>query len=555
MSSLPKRVWVSAAVLALLSLSVCVSAIYFAEAADQNSLDANAPDANALDITIAKRQTLSAEGVMAQRKIAEVDDLMRKMRFVGLGVMRVNDQLAVAKYLFNAEEAREAAGFKADYTKVNENAGKAKAVAEQAFEIFDEITLLKETTGRLPADINTEVVWDIYYTAESEMKSERYEVAGGKVEEAYEKMSELQSGQARASAFYSATTKNIFTFLESNWAVLLAVFGTPLLLFAAFYSRINRFILAKRIGRMEKEKKVIDMQIMDAQARYFEKGDISETLYRTRTEVYNSLRREIVRKEALLEEEMKKTSGRLVADVRKGFAEKIKSLKKGEGRGNGKVNDARRESGGLAENGGRWAARGGGDIRSETVREGILPGEGLRKADGGLMANAGEWLAEKIKGLKREKEKKADARGGGRGGLAGAGRWAAKEAEKKPVPAEKPERMGRERGLAGIRGGFGGKIKSLKITGEAGKEQAGGAGEGKGGRWAAKEAGIGAPHYERPKRAGSGLLSGIRKGIGKKMRSLKKRKGIDNKDAGSRRDGKDGSTEKRGRWAAKDGEK
>ena len=262
---------------------------------------------------------LSSVAKASKRNIENADEAVRKMAQEGLPRTRVKDTVLIAENLFEVAVQNERDGKTPDYDAANKKAGEAIELSEKAFQVSDELNLLKETIESLEEGIDWAPAIALYEAAEEELENQRYDLALGKIDETYDKILELQSIEARTSAMYAAASKNVTTFLIENRIALVFIIGLPIILYVIFKNRIRRLRLEKKIRRLEQEIKVVDEQIKKIQREYFEKGTLAESTYQIREEIYGEKVRSLNREIAVTREEIEKTKKGKLLKLKKTF--------------------------------------------------------------------------------------------------------------------------------------------------------------------------------------------------------------------------------------------
>jgi len=255
-------------------------------------------------------EDLSASATITHRKIIRAKGTISKLTEEGLATTRVRDTVQLAENIFEATALKEQSGQIVDYSVANEKADEAIALSQKAFQAKDELAVLKESIDAIGEGIDVSPVIEIYELGIQELKDQRYELAIVKVEEAYEKLVEIQSVEARTSAMYSAASKNITTFLIENRLLLAALIGGPLALYLMFKDKIKTYTLERKIDGMNVEISVLQSQIKKSQKEYFVDGTMPESTYGVREKVYGEMIRNLNRDIALIKEEIEKSKVR-----------------------------------------------------------------------------------------------------------------------------------------------------------------------------------------------------------------------------------------------------
>jgi len=247
--------------------------------------------------------TLSDEAIEISDALELAEKNMNEMLAKNISVTRYNDTLTLAKEIYNAQLILEKTGSGADYSFVREKLSELGYIKEQAFRALDELNALKLAINQAE-EINKTIVIEMYEQAKTEFKAERYEECLALIDKTYEKISELEAIETKFKAFYEATSRNIVTFLMKWWKELVILLSVIILTIVLTYNRIMCKIIQWKINNLKTRKLSIKKLIKETQREYFEKGKISETVYRIRTKKYAEFIRDINRQIPVLQEEL-----------------------------------------------------------------------------------------------------------------------------------------------------------------------------------------------------------------------------------------------------------
>jgi len=228
---------------------------------------------------------------------------IQEMMNSNFGVLRVNDTLNRIEQLFEAQFALQEKGAIPDYFLVIEGAKEIAEIKKTAEETFDELNALESGLE----DISKESeVYTLFNEAKIEFKDERYGKVTELVEEAYIKIDEEKSVQAKVGVVYTASTKTIFGFLKRNWKILTFTIIFITLFYLIFRKKIAIFLIDRKINELNFEKGVLKNLIEKTQYEYFHLFKIPEELYQIRIEKFGELIRDMDRQIPLLLERKEK---------------------------------------------------------------------------------------------------------------------------------------------------------------------------------------------------------------------------------------------------------
>ena len=283
----------------ILLLTTCIAEEILEELADETAEETAAADDS----------YISREGTKAKLKIESARGELSKMKAAGLSTNRVADTIETAEQLFEAEKIKDLEGMNPDYESVTKKAKEAISLSDQAFDVLDEFTVMKEIIEESKETLDMDEMNLLIADAERELRDERYEKAVEKIEGIYTRMDEMQSIAFRTTAMYSAATDRLREFVVAFYKELALLIGTPIVLFLVFRKKIKKSRIRRKIKNLELQKDVITEQIKQSQRDYFEKGLISETMFHVRENVFAELIRDITQQVSSLAEEEKRIDG------------------------------------------------------------------------------------------------------------------------------------------------------------------------------------------------------------------------------------------------------
>ena len=289
-------------VLAVLLFVLFVSSSCFA--LDVNKLDANSSPVKDLSVFVASQSAVDAKSLLDGLD-ASVSDMNAK----GFGTARVSDEVFVAKQLYENSLNREKQKLSADYSQVRLKIDSASALIALAYQASDELAAFKLTVASADKSLDLNTVNSTLALAQQEFNDQRYEKVIDLVNAGYEQLNELQSLQAKANAAYEAARKNLEGFLFDNWQIILGVIVVVVVLFLGLRKRVKKYFLVREIGANDAEIGVLKDEIKRAQEKYFVEGNLAESEYGIKMNIYSEKIRDLNRVNALCTEELEKLKG------------------------------------------------------------------------------------------------------------------------------------------------------------------------------------------------------------------------------------------------------
>lgn len=212
---------------------------------------------------------LPASSELASGSINEAQLAIEEMQVLGFGVERVNDTLKEAKLFYqkgNFSLARERAA------KIIELKDKAIYVDSQTDE-FDLRLYNAEKNGT-----NTSEARVLFNEAVDAFMDEQYEPAESLLQQASQKLSDIESEEARQRAlqkFEFDTAK----FIKDNILSIIAATALLAVLFFVLYRKLELKLTIRKLRRLEQEKEVTERLLREAQQKYFQLGSWGKSDY------------------------------------------------------------------------------------------------------------------------------------------------------------------------------------------------------------------------------------------------------------------------------------
>ena len=237
--------------------------------------------------------------------LLEAEIIINQLAEDGFNTQRAGDILKAAKQIYESQKEKT----NPDYTIVIQNINDIVEISKQAYLALDEVSYARKVyleTKESSPQIDLTDAEKIINEMEFEFDSERYEEAIKLAKSAYSKVIELEGKQTAARLALSATQQTIKNFLIKNWWKILIIVSIFLVLFTVLKGRVYYIKTKWKISNLERDYKSIEELIKKSQKEYFERGTMSEAIYRIRINKFSELMRDINRQIPLLKEELAK---------------------------------------------------------------------------------------------------------------------------------------------------------------------------------------------------------------------------------------------------------
>ena len=251
------------------------------------------------------------ENLTAEEKasscLLESQNILNEMQNQDFSNQRISDTLKQMQSLYDAQISYKEKGKSYDFSLVLPYCEEVKKIKSDAFIAKDALDALnKFYQDSITKDIDTSYIDSIILEINQEIKSERYEKVPDLVDKAYTEIIKVKSSQTTLNLFYSTTGRGLKKFFLDNWLFLTITFIILLVFYIIYRKAISKWIVNKKIEKLNLRKKTLKNMVMDTQREYFNKGDISESTFRIRTKKLAELIRDIDRQIPLLQEDLMK---------------------------------------------------------------------------------------------------------------------------------------------------------------------------------------------------------------------------------------------------------
>jgi len=197
------------------------------------------------------------------------------MESLGLGTEYANGTLNEARFLYNE-------GYYAGAQSLAEEVGDIKESAIRVDGLVDEVESKLYDVGAQGIDVSGP--WGLFYQAMDSLEMEDFVTAESLLEEAYEKLDELEERASLERALGSSDTMGI---VVNNWEWFFFFPGLFVLCFLITRKLTSKAFIRKKIKRLERERDDISGMIKEAQKMYFQDDSLGKIEYESRVDRYN----------------------------------------------------------------------------------------------------------------------------------------------------------------------------------------------------------------------------------------------------------------------------
>ncbi|MBX4196383.1 hypothetical protein KW805_02230 [Candidatus Pacearchaeota archaeon] len=229
------------------------------------------------------------------------------MTDAGLPTQRTNDLFRDAQSAYAVQAALKQGNKSADFSGVLPYCNDIDSIYRTAIDAKDQVTALKKFYQEsVTPDINATSADIIIREIDDEMRSERYEKVQPLVDSAYEEIIRLQASHTTLNVFYQSTSRGIKSLVLRHWKGISSFCAVIIFSFIIYRVKILKFLIMRKLRRLELRKKILKDLIIATQKEYFTYGRISEAIYHIRTNKFAELMRDIERQVPLLYEDIAK---------------------------------------------------------------------------------------------------------------------------------------------------------------------------------------------------------------------------------------------------------
>ena len=189
----------------------------------------------------------------------------------------------------------EASDTKIDYEKILANAALISKAREDAFYVYDLLTLkeIEIIEFEQISGINASSAWQLYNNAQTEFENERYENAKEALNAITPKLDQIQVDATRLTTQLLAQKNRFMEWVKNNViSIVLTIFVIAgLALF--FYKKMEISLIQRKITHLQIEQEVLADLMKRAQKEYYNDGKITKSMYTMKTELYKNRTEEI----------------------------------------------------------------------------------------------------------------------------------------------------------------------------------------------------------------------------------------------------------------------
>jgi len=244
----------------------------------------------------------------AEEAVRDAEIVVKEMKELGFSTSLPSDIILEMKQLVSEKKSLADRGGKVDYSDVIGKGRRVSEIMELALQARDEQAAFEKNLMVVEKDIDVTEASVFLNDAKKEIYDERYGMAIGLIDKAYEKLSESQSTSTRLKAFYEATSQSIGSFILSNWHLILAFIlvssaGVPVV-----WKKMRINALSAELENLKVERGILGGLIKSIQSEYFEKMTLSDNTYYLRLKKFTEMIRDIDSRIPLVKEELGRVS-------------------------------------------------------------------------------------------------------------------------------------------------------------------------------------------------------------------------------------------------------
>ncbi len=287
-----------------MKLKLLIAAIFFLAIIAQ---------AHAQSSEILERTNVSSAALEARTALLNAQGIIAEMEKAGFNTTRVEDIFTVLLEFYSGQVALEANGTQS-YTDIIKRADEITKVRNEAFDAKQRLRGLELRMQN--TNIDKAEPMKLYFAAEQDIQSERYEEAKIKIEQAYAKVADLEARQSTGRVIADITKSTGQRLLELWKEVLIAAAIISAAVFLS-YNKIAIYLLQRKMRSLEAEKKTLESLIKETQEHYFHSGKMAETTYHININKFGEMIRDIERQLPLLREQIEGQRGAIWKRIKK----------------------------------------------------------------------------------------------------------------------------------------------------------------------------------------------------------------------------------------------
>lgn len=248
----------------------------------------------------------SNQSINASNQIDEAQKKINDLVSRNIPTDRINESLNQAKQIYSAQIALENTGKSANYKIVFQYLNDVSTIYGNAVEAQSQLIVFREELNKSSQNYDFSSIKDQLDALEKSYTEQRFEDTIVLINNAYEKMAEVESTQTKLRLFYSTATKTLKQFLIDNWKQISIISAVIIISVLVFWKTFTIWNIKRKIKGLRVQKDVLNELIKKLQYSYFKKGNISETEFQTKIETFKELMRDLDRKIPILVEQLAK---------------------------------------------------------------------------------------------------------------------------------------------------------------------------------------------------------------------------------------------------------
>ncbi len=242
--------------------------------------------------------TTNSTSADAFRCLNTSNQIMAQMAEDGFNVQRINDSIKSTTQIYDAQIILEARNLKADYSVIISSCQNIEQIEKSAYDAKDMLFSFNQEYEDFKNkvknyNINTTAVDLTVAGINQEMKDERYEKIIEEVPKAEDLMARVETEATTMNLFYSTITGGIKKFFVNNYLTILIIAALFLAFFIVYRLRLKKYLIKRKLQKLEIERKVLKDMIKQTQSDYFQEGKISQGIYNIKTKKYAEIIRDI----------------------------------------------------------------------------------------------------------------------------------------------------------------------------------------------------------------------------------------------------------------------
>lgn len=251
----------------------------------------------------------------AEKGLKDAKDAIQEMESKNLSTQEVKDIYRRANRSYQNQLALNRSKRPTDYSTVIELTNSITEIRDEAIRVKDKLVVLESQLKQAQKDSNANLTEaeQSFKTTEEEFEAGRYEEAEEGIENTYTKISEARSAATQAQTLYESRQDELKQFFEENYLEVIVGLLIILILSYVGHRELRIYKLKKKKEQLRLRRNVLQELTGETQRKYFEKGEISKTVFESRTDKYSDMIREIEEELPVLDEKLE--DSRAISDM------------------------------------------------------------------------------------------------------------------------------------------------------------------------------------------------------------------------------------------------